>query len=154
MRSLTIVGGVEAAALEHVYMHLRIDEFIELAAGYTDPFEGLCACCSSPANVELWTVLAGAEPVAIYGLSTLYGAAYPWAMFTKGVERFKLSAFKLAREVVAGWRERYDELQNFVPVHDSRAIALLRALDFTVATDTVECRSDLDYHPFYWRRVH
>lgn len=101
------------------------------------------------------TGLLDGEPVCIFGVasrSLLSDAGVPWMLGTGGVERHAAGFLRRSRKVVAGWLDRFDTLENFVDSRNTKSIAWLRWLGFTIHPPQPHGPFKVPFHHFTMTR--
>lgn len=78
---------------------------------------------------------ADGVPVCVFGVgySVAFGStAHPWLLATDEIARNRIVFLKESRAIVAGWRERFTHLFNYVADSNDLSIAWLKWLGFTI----------------------
>lgn len=90
------------------------------------------------------------EPAGIFGVVAQGRAGAPWAVFTDVAERKPRAFLKACRLPVAAIKSNFDYLVNYADARNSRVLAWLKWLGFTVHPAEPFGVDQLPFHKFDW----
>lgn len=93
-------------------------------------------------------------PLTVFGLGypTVFShVAHPWMLSTGKIREHRHTFLRESRNIVAGWRERYSVLENWVDARNTTSIAWLKWLGFTIDAAAPRGPQDLPFHRFELR---
>lgn len=102
-----------------------------------------------------YTGMAGDEPICIFGVapvSMLSSVGVPWLLGTDAVAKHSRAFLRRNRKMIQGWMERFDLLENYVDVRNTKSIQWLRWCGFTIHDPQPHGAFGLPFHHFEMRR--
>lgn len=140
-------------ALRQVMANLSAADRAEIeAARLDDPVRDFLQ--GADKSVRTGTVLADGVPVAVFGCVPWGDAertGVPWMVCTEQFRAQPRRAMELSHQVIAGMREDFAVLTNYVHCHHDIAIRWLKRLGFSVR-EYHHCGPGGQFYVFEWRR--
>ena len=139
--------------IEHIAANLRADDVRELQAVYgpgVDLLHRLILAVDVSEDVYV-AVSAAGEPVALTGVapvSLLGGLGCPWLLGTEASVRYPRDIVAHGRRLVRKWESRYSCLFNYVDARNTRSIAWLRHIGFSISDAQPHGLQGLPFHRF------
>jgi hypothetical protein len=128
---------VVPASIDHIESmlpHIREADIVELwAANRVTPEDALLIGIGI--STEAWTGLIDGKPVCIFGVapaSMLGGIGVPWMVGTADIDKHAKAFLRRCKSYVKQMLRLYNYLVNYVDSRNTRAIAWLRWLGFTI----------------------
>lgn len=93
-------------------------------------------------------------PITVFGLGAPFvfsHVANPWMLSTEALKKNRLVFLRESRNIVAGWRERYSVLENWVDARNTTSIAWLKWLGFKVLDAEPRGPLAVPFHKFEMR---
>ena len=103
---------------------------------------------------EAWAVRRDGELLTLFGVArvALLGReGSPWLLGSRSLVHHKRALLHFGRSHVAGWRESYDYLENWVDARNALSIRWLRWLGFTLEAPESYGRFQRPSHRFWMR---
>jgi hypothetical protein len=147
-------GLLDALALSSV---LREADRQEIEASTTAPVESALADAVNRSYGACWSVYSGDDILLLMGaapIDLLGGLGSPWLLGSQRSERFGKSLHKIAREKIAESRLALPRLVNFIDARNTRSIAWLARLGFTLHEPEPYGPHGLPFHRFEMRADH
>lgn len=131
MNQVSIVGAKGTHAYRLRMRPCDLTEVMLWAPGVA-PHDALCL--SIQGSTKAWTLMDGAEVVAVYGYSVGGGVVHPWLISSEAIARHGRVVMRTARGLLEGLQRDYPGLLvcNYVHTHNGPAKAFLRALGFCI----------------------
>jgi hypothetical protein len=127
-----IIRKATEADCHVLFPKLRKQDRVEIELSSGDPTVGVMLRALEMSD-EAWVAVGDSgEPFGIYGVTTVDGMGSPWMVATPEVYQHTKALVKDGRKWVAEILPRYPMLFNFVHAENTRSIAWLRALGFTL----------------------
>ncbi|WP_428333242.1 hypothetical protein [Novosphingobium sp.] len=104
---------------------------------------GRALCHGLAASAQVWTVMVGGEPHAMFGVvveSAAGGDAIPWFLGSDLVARHGRAMIELGPAVISAMHGHGARLRNFVSSDNRQAIRLLERWGFSVEHEQVVMR--------------
>ncbi len=135
---LEVLNGTRLEQVLEVAKGMRQKEKEDFLRIYPSEIDGLLDCCLMSTR-QLCTVKINGETMGILGMvgGSSPEVGIPWLAMTEEATHFPVSVIKLGKSMVAGWRDQFAYIYNYVPADDLPAIELLEVLGFHVNTETV-----------------
>lgn len=122
---------------------LRFDDWSEITCFGLKPFQAIRQCYRESHTRR--TALARGEVIAMWGCAgSMLGTGYPWLLTGKGIENFKVSFVRQAREEVREMLTHCGSLEGIVVKRYERAIRLLEVLGFELS-EPFELKDNIVY---------
>lgn len=142
-----------AQDIEHVAANLRAGDIQELQAVGGPEFDLMrCLVLSVAVSDDVYVlVTAAGEPVGLTGVapvSLLGGLGCPWLLGTDALPRYPRDIVTLGRGLVRKWESRYSHLFNYVDARNTRSIAWLQHIGFTVSPAQPHGPHGVPFHRF------
>jgi hypothetical protein len=103
-------------------------------------------------SVLLWVGTAGGQAGAIFGVcpvSMLGGQGLPWLIGTPLIDRHRGAFMRRSPAYIARMLAVFPQLINVVDTRNTRAIAWLRRMGFTILPAQPTGAAGLPFHPFF-----
>ena len=126
-----------AAYLQH---RLRPTDIRECMIAGASPWAALHTPLTDK-HGKTWTILFNGEPACMYGVSTVseeddLSSAIIWLLGSDLVEKESRKFLKVTRQIVDYLQDRYDLLENVVPIDHTRTLKWLDWLGFYFSDQT------------------
>ena len=129
----TGIIAADAGHIPAIAANMRKADREELGAAWCmTPLE--CMINGLAHSDRAWTGLIDGTPVCMFGCvpaSILGNAGRPWMVATKLLDEHPLAFLRRCRGCVAQMRERFEVLENYVDMRNTRAIEWLAWLGFS-----------------------
>jgi hypothetical protein len=143
-----------AEHIEFIAEHMRAADVEEIwASGQFLPLRALRLAVLI--SEEALTGMADGVPICIFGVgrkSLLDTTGIPWLLGTDAIERHAKGFMQRNRTIIKAWRERYELLENWVDSRNTKSVAWLRWLGFTIQEASPYGAFGLPFHHFEMRR--
>ncbi len=120
---LTVAGGMRESDQTEVWLSHKYA-----------PLEALQVSLARSKR-DSYVVLAGTEPIAIFGVaigSLLANTGVPWLLGTNGMEKHRAELGRMSRPIARYFRGGYSRLENYVRAGNIRSVRWLEGCGFTV----------------------
>lgn len=142
--------------VEHIATNLRAADAVELraASGSGDmlPLLRLSVLSSDSA---VMAVNPYGVPVALLGVGTvslIYNSGSPWLIGTDDLDRYRRALIACGRTYTAAMLQRYARLENHVDARNTRTVAWLQHLGFTLDSAAPFGPAGVPFHRFWIER--
>lgn len=138
--------------LEHIARNLRPADQEEAYAtfGHRRYMDGIRLSLSASDSVVM-AVSAFSEPVALIGVSTvslLYNTGCPWMLATPHVDRYRRAFIECGHTYTRAMLSEYNSLENHVDVRNTKSVAWLQRLGYSIGEPEPYGALGLPFHPF------
>lgn len=149
--SRCFIRKLEEGDLRWVALYMRPEDRAEIwSASRSTPMQALVDTVQVSRDTKV--AVSGRVPMCIFGCAQttpLSGWAAPWALGTPEVERNAAWFLKASKTVVAGWRQEYRVLRNFVHAENRLSVRWLRWLGFELDPAEPIGYDDALFHKFH-----
>jgi hypothetical protein len=141
-RHASIVGYLRAADVDEIWA----------STGLSPAFSVAYSISHSP---YARAVLVDRNPEVVFGVGeavTPHGKiGVPWLVATDEIERHPVRFYRTSKTLMAGIREKYSCLVNWVDARNTLSIRWLKWLGFTIGEPEPWGVSGMPFHRFWWR---
>jgi hypothetical protein len=136
------------------YLRQADAEEIRAATGLSPAF---AVAYSIAHSKHAQAVLLDDKPVALFGVGESAGPGghligIPWLVATDEIERHPVRFFRTSKKIIAGIREKYDCLMNWVDTRNSLSIRWLEWAGFSLGEPQPWGFRGSMFRCFWWRR--
>lgn len=138
--------------IEHIAANLRPGDQEEAFAtfGHRHYLHGIRLSIAASDDVVM-AVSAYSEPIALIGVSTLsflYNVGCPWMLATPKVDAYRRAFIEFSGSYTQEMLKEYRVLQNHVDARNTRSVAWLQRIGFSIEDAEPFGELGLPFHPF------